>query len=142
MRPITATARVPAPREAVFDYLSRLENHWAVAGRWIEVVAVDGDRGRVRLRGPLGLRRTADTRVEHVDAPARLEGTARLGSTRAAVAWALSARDDGATDVRLTATLLTTSPLDRVALMLGGRAWMRRLFATTLAQLAATAAAI
>ena len=63
MTDIGASEVVPAPREAVFEFLSDLGNHWAVAGRWIEVVAVDGkgDGGHVRIRGPLGLHRTAVT---------------------------------------------------------------------------------
>src|SRR5204863_8980823 len=46
-----------------------------------------GDGGRVRIRGPFGLRRTAITSVDRVQPPDRLEGTALLGRTRAEVAW-------------------------------------------------------
>jgi uncharacterized protein YndB with AHSA1/START domain len=135
---IEATRVVPASREEVFAFLSDLDNHWAVAGRWIEVVAVEGngDGGRVRIRGPLGLHRTAVTSVERVDPPERLEGTARLGGTRAEVAWTLHARDAGTTEVGLAATVLRSGSLDRLVLRLGGAAWMRRLFAATLTHLA------
>jgi len=136
---IAASEVVPAPREAVFAFLSDLHNHWAVAGRWIEVVALDGggDGGRVRIRGPLGVRRTAVTSVERVDPPERLEGTARLGRTEARVAWTLHEQRHGATEVRLVATVVRAGPLDRAVLALGGASWMRRLFAATLAHLAA-----
>jgi hypothetical protein len=68
---IEAGTVVPAAPPAVFDFLSDLRNHWVVAGRWIQVVALDGDGdgGRVRIRGPLGLRRTAVTSVDQVQAP-------------------------------------------------------------------------
>ena len=143
MTRIEASAVVPAPPAAVFDFLSDLRNHWAVAGRWIEVVALDGagNGGRVRIRGPLGVRRTAVTSVERVDPPERLEGTARLGRTEARVAWTLHEQRDGATEVRLVATVVRAGPLDRAALALGGASWMRRLFAATLARLAARFAA-
>ena len=143
MTDIEVSEAVPAPREAVFAFLSDLRNHWAVAGRWIEVVALDGegDGGRVRIRGPLGVRRTAVTSVERVDPPERLEGTARLGRTEARVAWTLHEQRDGATEVRLVATVVRAGPLDRAVLALGGASWMRRLFAATLARLAARFAA-
>jgi uncharacterized protein YndB with AHSA1/START domain len=135
---IGASAVVPASREAVFEFLSDLHNHWAVAGRWIEVVALDGagNGGRVRIRGPLGVHRTAVTSVERVEPPERLEGTARLGRTAARVAWTLRERRDGGTEVRLAATVVRAGPLDRAVLALGGSSWMRRLFAATLTRLA------
>jgi uncharacterized protein YndB with AHSA1/START domain len=138
MTDIEASSVVPAPREAVFDFLSDLGNHWAVADRWIEVVALDGagDGGRVRIRGPLGLHRTAVTTVERVEAPERLEGTARIGRTEARVAWTLHEQGEGDTEVRLAATVEHATPLDRLVLALGGASWMRRLFAATLARLA------
>ena len=138
MTRIEATRVVPAPREDVFAFLSDLGNHWAVAGRWIEVVALDGggDGGRVRIRGPLGLRRTASTSVDRVHPPDRLEGTALLGRTRAEVAWTLHARDAAATEVELAAVVVRAGAFDRIVLGLGGAAWMRRLFAATLAHLA------
>jgi len=141
---IEASAVVPAPPAAVFDFLSDLRNHWAVAGRWIEVVALDGagNGGRVRIRGPLGVRRTAVTSVDRVQPPERLEGVARLGRTEAQVAWTLRERRGGAAaEVGLTAMLVRTSPFDRAVLALGGASWMRRLFAATLARLAARFAA-
>jgi uncharacterized protein YndB with AHSA1/START domain len=136
---IGASAVVPASPEAVFEFLSDLHNHWAVAGRWIEVVALEGggNGGRVRIRGPLGLHRTVATSVERVEPPERLEGTARLGRTEARVAWTVGEALEGGTVVRLAATVVRAGPLDRAILALGGAAWMRRLFAATLARLAA-----
>ena len=139
MTDIGASAVVPASPEAVFEFLSDLHNHWAVAGRWIEVVALEGggNGGRVRIRGPLGLHRTVATSVERVEPPERLEGTARLGRTEARVAWTLHPRGPDAAEVRLTAMVVRAGPFDRAVLALGGAAWMRRLFAATLARLVA-----
>jgi hypothetical protein len=133
---------VRAPRATVFAFLSRLENHWQLAGRWIEVVTLERsepdlaapDGGRVRICGPLGIRRTALTRVESVEAPSRLEGVAIVGRTRARVRWALHERAES-TEVVLTATILRAGLLDRVLLAVGGRAWMRGRLRTTLAHL-------
>lgn len=135
--PIAAGGVVPAPREAVFAFLADLDNHWLVTGRWIAVVRLDGDGdgGRVRIQGPLGLRRTAHTRVLHADPPARLEGSATLGRTVARVRWELSDHHD-ATLVRLEAEVERAGPLDRLLLAAGGRRWLRRRFGTTVVTLA------
>ena len=139
---IEAAALVPAPPEDVFAFLSDLRNHWRLADRFVEVLtleASDGvhtDGGRVRLRGPLGLRRTATTRVVAARAPRLLIGTAELaGGTRARVSWVLAGRL-GSTRVRLAAELESARVVDRVLLAAGGRWWLRRRFASTLDQLA------
>jgi Polyketide cyclase / dehydrase and lipid transport len=135
--PICAGAVVPAPREAVFDFLSELDNHWMVADRWIDVVRLDGDGdgGRVRICGPLGLRRTVLTRVLHAEPPETLEGSATLGRTVARVRWELS-EHHGATLVRLVAEVQRAGPLDRLALAAGGRRWLHRRFGATVVALA------
>jgi hypothetical protein len=135
--PIAAHGLVPIGREAVFAFLAELDNHWLVADRWIEVVCLDdeGDGGRVRIRGPLGLRRTARTQVRAAQPPARLEGRATLGRTVARVQWELIARGE-ATLVRLEAHVLRAGLLDRLLLAAGGRAWLRRRFRVTIAGLA------
>jgi hypothetical protein len=143
--PIEAEARVPAPREQIYAHLSRLENHWGLAHPWIEVVSLEtlpGDSeggfqgGTVRMRGPLGLRRTARTRVLSAEPPARISGSARLVSgTTARVSWSFSEDGDG-TRVRLAAHLESATALDRALLALGGRVWMRGRFGAALARLA------
>ncbi len=66
---IEATAIVPAAPEEVFEFLSDLSNHWRLVDRFVEVISLTGpdggppDSGVVRLRGPLGVRRTVHTRV-------------------------------------------------------------------------------
>jgi Polyketide cyclase / dehydrase and lipid transport len=140
--PIEADGLVPAGRDAVYAFLADLANHWDLADRWVEVVSLTPahDGGRVTVRGPLGLRRTVDTRVDDFEPPGRIEGTARLGRTRAVVRWELRPEPRG-TRVHLVATVLAAGPLDRLLLAAGGRAWLRRRFTVTLSRLAQTVAA-
>lgn len=130
---IESTAVVPASRETVFTFLADLRNHWLLAGRFVEVLSLDGsDGGRVRLRGPLGVSRTAVTRVAALRPHHLLVGTADVGSrTRARVSWSLESRR-GETCVRLAAEVERAAPIDRLLLALGGRVWLRRRFAGTL----------
>ncbi len=138
MTTIEATAVVPAPVEAAFGFLCELENHWSVASRWIEVVSLaPGARGgRVRIHGPLGLRRTVTTRVEAIDPPHSIQGTARLGRTTAEVSWTLRPHETGGAEVRLSAVVIQAGALDHALLAAGGARWMAWLFRGTLRRLA------
>jgi hypothetical protein len=138
---LAAAGLVPTAAERVFEFLADLENHWRLADRFIEVVTLNGppgarNGGRVRMRGPLGLRRTAMTRVEAAHPTYLMIGTAEVGRrTRACVSWALTPQDGG-TSVRLTAALDEAGLFDRLLLLLGGRWWMRRRFVGVLVRLA------
>lgn len=141
MPPIRATGTVPAPPAAVFGYLVDLENHWQLADRFVEVVSLrrraDGvsDGGCVRLRGPLGLRRTVATAVLAEDPPREIVGRAELGDrTCATVRWKLAPRPGG-TQVTLEAAVERATPLDRLLLALGGRLWLERRLAAVLDRL-------
>jgi hypothetical protein len=140
MTPITADAVIPATPEEAFAFLSRLENHWRLADRWIRVVHLDGspdggDGGAVRIHGPLGLSRTARTTVLRADPPNEICGSAEVGPrTRARVTWTL-APEDGATRVHLEAEVEQAGALDRVLLSLGGEAWLRGRFRSVIARL-------
>jgi uncharacterized protein YndB with AHSA1/START domain len=132
---VEATRVVRATPEAVFHFLSELENHWALAGRWVEVVALEDSTGRVRIRGPLGLRRTASTKVIDAEPNRVMHGVAELsGGTRARIAWELSEEADG-TSVRLSAEVDHATLPDRILLALGGRTWMARRFDAILVRL-------
>jgi uncharacterized protein YndB with AHSA1/START domain len=138
---IEATATVAVAPEEVFDFLSDLANHWLLVDRYVEVISLAGSPGRapdsglVRLRGPLGVRRTVRTRVTETRSPGLIVGTAELGArTRARVSWTLEGRP-GETRVRLAAEVEDASQLDRVLLALGGRFWLRRRFASGLERL-------
>lgn len=87
------------------------------------------------MRGPFGVGRTAATRVLAAEAPRLMVGTAELGRrTRAFVRWKLGV-GDGGTRVRLEATIERMGWLDRLLLVLGGRAWLERRFAAVLRRL-------
>jgi uncharacterized protein YndB with AHSA1/START domain len=141
---IEATALVPAPPDQVFEFLSDLSNHWRLVDRYVEVISLTGpdggppDSGVVRLRGPLGVRRTVHTRVTAAHSPRLIIGTAELGDgTRARVSWTLASRS-GQTHVRLAAQVERAGPLDRLLLRLGGRKWLQQRFAFGLERLAST----
>lgn len=132
---LTATRHVAASPEAVFAFLAKLENHWKLAGRWVEPLSIDDSGGEVCIHGPLGLRRTARTTVIDATPHSGMHGTAELsGGTLATVAWELAA-EGGGTRVHLSAEVERAAPLDRLLLALGGRLWMRRRFAAILARL-------
>ena len=126
---------IAASPEAVFAFLAKLENHWALAGRWVEPVSIDDSGGEVCIHGPLGLKRTARTTVVDAQPSSVMHGTAELsGGTCAQVAWDL-AEDANGTSVRLSANVVKATPYDRLLLSSGGRAWMHRRFDAILASL-------
>jgi uncharacterized protein YndB with AHSA1/START domain len=142
---MAAEGIVAAPPEDVFAYLAQLERHWQLTDHRVEVLSLEpasgsGDgvplqRGTVRMRGPLGIGRTARTAVESADPPHGLRGSATLvGGTLARVNWTLSP-DGAGTRVRLSAQVESASALDRVLLALGGRAWMQGMFSDALERL-------
>ncbi len=138
---IAATGTVAAPAAVVFAFLADLENHWAIADRFVEVETLEGPAGArvggvVAIHGPLGVRRRAETRVLAVLGPHWMIGTAAIGGrTRARVRWSLD--DRGATTrVELAASVEAAGTMDRLLLASGGRQWLRRRFAGALVRLA------
>src|SRR4051794_4758138 len=132
---IEAERVVAASPEAVFAFLSDLDNHWKLTGRWVEAVSLADANGRVRIHGPLGLRRTARTTVVDASPSHVIHGTAELsGGTLARVAWELG-EDVGGTAVRLSAEGERAALPDRMLLTFGGEAWMRRRFDAILERL-------
>jgi carbon monoxide dehydrogenase subunit G len=139
---IEASASLAHSPERAFEFLSDLRNHWRLEPGFVELDALDGDAagGRVRLRGPLGVSRTARTRVLSAEAPApgragALAGEARIGpTTRGAVAWLIEAAEGGAR-VTLSAEVAAAGTVDRLLLAAGGRLWLERLFRGALAKL-------
>jgi uncharacterized protein YndB with AHSA1/START domain len=136
---IEAVALVPAAPEEVFAFLSDLSNHWWLLDSQVDVLELDGtppDRAIVRLRGPLGVRRTVRTHVTAARNPRLIIGIAELGDgTRARVSWTLGGRLRE-TRVRLAAEVEHASAFDRMLLALGGRTWLERRFAFGLERLA------
>jgi hypothetical protein len=100
---------------------------------------VRGDGGRVRIRGPLGLSRVAETRVLSArppsgDEPAELTGRADLGATVGRVRWVIAPSGEGS-QVTLAAWLERATLRDRLLLALGGRRLLQRIFENALTRL-------
>jgi hypothetical protein len=135
----SALQLVRAPAHAVYDFLERLPNHALITGDGLrlEGVAADGMSALISMRGPLGVRRTARTRVTTRHRPRAFGGTAAVGRrTVAYVHWAIEYAEAGSL-VTLTATILRASTLDRVLLTIGGRQWLTRSFDRAVALLGA-----
>ena len=136
---VAAERVVAATPEALFDFLVDLENHWLLADRFVVVGTLErphpgapAQGGTVRMRGPLGLARTARTRVVSSHAPRFIEGTAAVGpNTEALVRWTLTP-DTAGTRVRLEAAVVRAGPLESLVLRVGGRTWLERRFAAIL----------
>src|SRR5256885_13192194 len=78
---VNASQLISAERERVFEFLSDLENHWQLADGAISVVSLElGNGGRVRMYGPLGVSRTAETRLDGMDPPRTITGFAQVGA--------------------------------------------------------------
>jgi hypothetical protein len=97
------------------------------------------DGGRVRIRGPLGLSRVAETRVLEARPPrggggAELHGRAHVGRTLGRVKWRIDPHATGS-QVTLSAWVERTNLIDRVLLALGGRWWLQRIFANAVQRL-------
>jgi uncharacterized protein YndB with AHSA1/START domain len=134
---IAASRTISAPPERVFDFLSDLHNHWRLEPHLVELEHLDpdGDGGRVRLRGPFGLGRTALTRVEKGVPGSRLRGRADIGrGTVGRVAWDIEPAGGGSR-VALSAVVERAGLLDRLILGLGGRRYLRQILARTLENL-------
>ncbi len=143
---VTAVRLVPAPAAAVYEFLADLRNHWLLEDRFVELRGLDGEDtrcptgGRVRLKGPLGISREAQTRVVAAVPPAHctsggLAGTAEIGHrTGGRVSWRITPHDTSSSIVTLAAVVDHASALDHV-LLIAGRWWLRRTFQRALANL-------
>lgn len=141
---ISARRALPVRPEEAFAFLIRPHNHRRLATARIDLRELHlGREGELRgarlvLRGPLWLRRAARTSVVSTRRSDHLAGTARVGSgTDVEVRWDLTARGTEETVAVLSATVTRLAAPERLLLALGGRAWVRRLFAATLERLAA-----
>ena len=143
MRSIAATVHLQHSADVVFEFLSDLRNHWRLEERFFELDDVTADGGRVRIRGPLGLRRVARTKVLEAEPPGpvgRLHGHAEIGrSTRGDVFWEI-APADGGSNVTLAAVPQRLGLVDKLLLVMGGRRWMCALLRDALARLDAVLA--
>lgn len=101
--------------ERAFAFLARLENHWELSDRFeLRSLDPDGQGAQLRVRGPLGLRRDVVTRVERVDAPRTMEGSARSGSSRGRVRWQVVPLGPHGSELTLTLVFDRLTPVERV----------------------------
>jgi hypothetical protein len=122
---IRARRIVHAPPGDVSAFLRDLGRHWQLTDGAVVPVGHDDGGAVVLIRGPLGLRRAALTRID-VATPRELSGTAFVGATtRATVSWHLEPAPGG-TSVELGVRVDRASWSDGLVLALGGRAWLRR----------------
>ncbi len=139
---ISASRELAASRDAVFAFLADGGNHHKLTDGRLRLLGLSqgSDRelhGLMLLRGPLGLRRQAQTRADSWHEPRSIAGTATLGRrTRVQVMWELEQPRSHSTRVVLRADVDSLAPLDALLLRAGGAAWVRRLFASTLELLA------
>jgi hypothetical protein len=136
---ITASGLVDAPAENVYGFLSQLHNHRLISGDRLHLVSLAADRegAQIVIRGPLGIRRTAETTITQRKPARGVGGTATVGSRTAAhVHWTIIPAGAGS-HIALTATILRTGVLDRLLLALGGDRWLARGFDRAIQRLAA-----
>jgi hypothetical protein len=141
-RTVTAAAVLTISAETAYEFLSHLPNHARIAGRRLRVESLATERlgGRIAIRGPLGLRRTAVTTITYLTPPVGVGGTADVGrSTTGQVDWEIRRLADGCR-VTLTATILRVGVLDRVLFGMGGRWWLTRGFERAIVLLGEVAA--
>jgi hypothetical protein len=123
---LSAAATISASPERVFAYLRRLDRHWALTGpRAVPLRAQDdGDGYVLRLRGPVGIRRTVRTRIVSLREPALLVGRVEAGRrTRATLSWSITSCPGGSRVV-LAARTDSLGLADRLLLLGGGRWWL------------------
>jgi uncharacterized protein YjiS (DUF1127 family) len=122
---------------AVYDFLARLANHHHLGDRYLQLASVDGDQrgGRIVIGSPVGIRRTASTKVTTSCAPEEFGGTASVGRrTQAQVLWRIEPAGSHSL-VSLQATVHRAGFVDRALFALGGRWWLRRRFRAALGRL-------
>src|SRR4029079_17256442 len=117
-----------------------LDRHRLLTDNGMRIVHLDGPPGRrsgglVELRGPLGLRRTARTRVGGAEFPTQLWGAAETPcGSRADLRWRLKPGEDG-TRVRIEVEI-DPGRRDSWLPTVGGRRWLRRRLDIALRRLA------
>src|ERR1700737_3652704 len=84
--PICSELPINAPAEIVYAFLAHLPNHERLSDRRLQLVSLASDRlgGRITIRGPLGIRRTAETTVTDLRPHVVVGGTATVGRRTAA----------------------------------------------------------
>ena len=138
---IVSSGKIAAPPDAVLGFLADLGNHARLAPRAVEVRSLErrsdgGARALVRLKGPLGIRRSAVTELLPPDpASDSIIGRARIGKrTAASVVWKIRPNGDGSA-VTIRTAIESVSRHDGLLLRMGADRWIARRFAVAIAKL-------
>ena len=147
MKPVTVTTVVDRPVEEVFDHLDDLDNHEAFTDHfmtdWTPTSATRtgvGAKVRVKVKGGGG-HPWSEIEVLKAERPRRSMEEGRGGKdgrrhTRGT--YVLASRPDGGTDVTFTLELLEpVTTAEKLQMVLGGRAVLKRLNAKAMARLKA-----
>ena len=140
-RPIVARRQIRAQSAGVVRFLDDLENHARLAPGSVEVLSLDrgkdaAARAVVRLRGPLGIRRTAQTELLPIPRGSRsIHGRARNRQPHVRNDRTITASGGGSSDVTLCARVEHAAPFDRLLLRVGAARWLSGHFATPLTHL-------
>lgn len=130
-RPVSVEARatIAAPAGDIFGLLADLDRHRDLTDRGMRILALHGPAahrtgGLVELRGPMGVRRVARTRVQGAEPHSRLWGTAvTRDGAQATLQWRVQP-DGERTHVEVRLDVQAAGWRDRLLLHLGGRAWL------------------
>ena len=137
------TRQVAAGAEALSDFLANLDNHWALCEEMVDITSSQGPAGQadeasLTLRGPLGITRSARTRLLGASLD-KVWGRAQLGNgTQARVTWRF-APARGTTAVELELELRDARLFDRLLFALL-RPWITSRLARALGRLGEIAA--
>jgi hypothetical protein len=125
----------------VFGFLDRLENHQRLAPsaidmRYLRTRPDGGAQALVRLRGPLGVERTARTDLWPTPMESEyVAGRAAIGArTEASVTWMIEADRPGSV-VTVTVSVLSADFRDDLLLRMGARRWVARQLRSALERL-------
>ncbi len=140
---VRVTRPVAAGAEALSAYLANLDNHWDLCGDLVEIRALGGPReariaADLLLKGPLGIRRAARTRLLGAS-ERKVWGRAQLhDGTQARITWRFAPRR-GTTEVSLELDLRDARLFDRWLFALA-RPWIATQLTRALGRLGEIAA--
>ena len=145
MNPVTVSATIARPREAIFEYLADVANHAEFTDHYLtdwhllrEATYGVGAGARFRIKAPLNRFSWADVTIAELDAPYRIVEHGRGGKfnrVRRLGVYTLSPGPTGTTKVEYT---FETDPhllSDRLMEALGGGWWSRRQIGRSLRRL-------
>lgn len=132
---LRAAGQIDASPEAIFRFLESFDHHLELIGDRVESLRTTAAGSRVRLRGPLGARRTLKTELTYAKAPESIVGRVEAGPrTRGTVRWLIQRSDPGSW-VEVVASTTTLGLFDRLLLAAGGRRWLKRSLTLALREL-------